>query len=222
MNAKCLTWLDRVNDTSPKLLRCCLQIQGIDFSVQHKPGKNSIVADAISRIILDFAFKNTRGDTLQDILTFIILVPMLELIVEPCAPFASPDTVAFAFVEPSSLVPDRTNAGSDECVLTELVASFATDFPDRDGIATAQSVDAFFGPILSALEHTSSVRSSHGNDYEISGDQVYKLLSDSTSKHTQARLCVSNSIVVSLRPQLLSWRPFNGLRTYDRLRVLFS
>jgi hypothetical protein len=87
---------------------------------------------------------------------------MLELIVEPYAPFASPDTLASAFVETSSLVQDRTNAGSDECVLTDLVASVATAFPDCDGIATAQRTAAFFGPILSALEHTSSVRSSIG------------------------------------------------------------
>jgi hypothetical protein len=62
---------------------------------------------------------------------------MLELIVEPYAPFASPDTLTSAFAEPSSLVQDRTNAISDECVLTDLVASVATAFPDRDGIATA-------------------------------------------------------------------------------------
>jgi hypothetical protein len=90
---------------------------------------------------------------------------MLELILKPYVPFDSPDTLASAFVEPSSLVQDRTNAGSDECVLTDLVASVATAFPDRDEIATAQRTDAFFGPILSALEHTSSVRSSIGNDY---------------------------------------------------------
>jgi hypothetical protein len=82
---------------------------------------------------------------------------MLEQIIEPYAPFASPHTLASAFVEPSSLVQDRTNDGSDHCVLTDQVASVATAFPDRDGTATAQRADAFFGPILSALEHTSSV-----------------------------------------------------------------
>jgi RNase H-like domain found in reverse transcriptase len=45
--AKYLTWLDRGKDTGPKLLRWCLQIQGIDFSVQHKPGKDNVVADAL-------------------------------------------------------------------------------------------------------------------------------------------------------------------------------
>jgi hypothetical protein len=87
------------------------------------------VADSLSRIILDFASKNTRGYTLPDTLPSTILAPMLELIVEPYAPFApfvSPDTLTSAFVEPSSLVQDRTNAGSDECVLTDLVASAAT------------------------------------------------------------------------------------------------
>jgi hypothetical protein len=110
---------------------------------------------------------------------------MLELIVEPYAPFASPNTLASAFAKPSSLVQGRTNAGSDECVLTDLVPSVATVFPDRDGIATEQCTDAFFGPILSALKHTSSVRSSIGNDYAISGDLLYKLPSGSASKHNQ-------------------------------------
>jgi hypothetical protein len=87
--AKCLIWLDRVN-TSPELLCWCLQIQGIDFSVQHKLGKDNVVADALSRIILDFASKGTRGYTLPDILPSTILVSMPELIVEPCASFASP------------------------------------------------------------------------------------------------------------------------------------
>jgi hypothetical protein len=85
---------------------------------------------------------------LPDTLPYIILAPMLELIVEPYAPLDSPDTLASAFVEPSFLVQDRTNAGSDECVPTDLIASVATAFPDRDGIVTAQHTDAFFGPIL--------------------------------------------------------------------------
>jgi hypothetical protein len=123
---------------------------------------------------------------------------MLELIVEPYAPFASPDTLASAFVEPISLVQDRTNAGSDECVLTDLRASVATAFPDRDGIATAQRADSFFGPILLAIEHTPSVRSSIGNDYAISGDLLYKLPCGYASKYNQARLCVPNSMVDSL------------------------
>jgi hypothetical protein len=140
------------------------------------------VADALLRIILDFASKNTRGYTLRDTLPATILAPMLELIVEPYAPYASPDTLASAFVEPSSLVQDRTNAGSDECVLTDLVYLVATNFPDRDGIATAQRADAFFGPILSALERTPSVLPPIGNNYAISGDLLYKLPSGSTSK----------------------------------------
>jgi hypothetical protein len=101
------------------------------------------VADALSRIMLDFAAKNTRGYTLPDTLPSTILAPMLELIVEPYAPLTSLDTLASAFVEPSSLVQDRTNAGSDKCVLTDLVASVATAFPDRDGISTAQRADSF-------------------------------------------------------------------------------
>jgi Integrase zinc binding domain len=198
-------------------------MQGIDFSVQHKPGKNNFAADALSRTILDFASKNTTGYTLSDTLPSTILAYMIELIVEPYAPFASPDTLASAFVEPSSLVQDRNNAGSDENVLTDLVASVATAFPDRDRIATAQRADAFFGPILSALEHNPSVRSPLDNDYAISGNLLYKQFSRSTSKYTQARLCVPNSMVDSLFKHYHNSSlggHLNGLRTYDRLRVL--
>jgi hypothetical protein len=140
------------------------------------------VAGALLRIILDFASENTKGYTLPNTLPSTVLAPMLESIVELCGPFASPDTLGSAFVEPSSLVQDRTNVGSDECVLIDLVASVATAFPDLDGTATAQCTYAFFGPILSALEHTPSVRSSIGNDYAISGNLSYKLLCGSTSK----------------------------------------
>jgi hypothetical protein len=167
------------------------------------------VVDALSRNILDFASKNIRGYTLPDALPFTI--PVLDLIVEPYAPSASPDTLASAFVEPSSLVQDRTNVGSDECILTDLVALVATPFPDRDGIATAQRTDAFFGPILSALKHTSSFRSPIGNDYAISGDLLYKLPSVSTSKYNQGPTVSSQfngGFFVQELPQLPSWRPF--------------
>jgi Integrase zinc binding domain len=183
------------------------------------------VADELSRIILDFSSKNTRGYTLPDTLPSTILAPMLELIVEPYAPFDSQDTLASAFIEPSSLVQDRTNVGFDDCVLTDLVASVATVFPERDEIATAQRADAFFGPIHSALEHTPSVVSPIGNEYAISGDQLNKLPSGSTSKYNQARLSVPNSMVNSLfKDYHNSSRGghFNGLRTYDRLRVLYT
>jgi RNase H-like domain found in reverse transcriptase len=33
MDAKCLTWLYRVKDTTPKLFSWCLQTQGVEFSV---------------------------------------------------------------------------------------------------------------------------------------------------------------------------------------------
>jgi RNase H-like domain found in reverse transcriptase len=82
-DAKCLTWIDRGKDTTPKLLRWCLQLQGIDFFVQHKPVKDNVVADALLRIILDFASKTIRGYTLPDTLPSTILSLMLEFIVEP-------------------------------------------------------------------------------------------------------------------------------------------
>jgi hypothetical protein len=122
------------------------------------------------------------------------------------------------------LVQDRTHAGSDECVLTDLVASVATAFPDRDEIATAQRADAFFGTIQD-LEHTPSVRSSIGNDYAISGDLLYKLPSGSTYNYNQALLCVPNSMVNSLFKHYHNSSlggHFNGLRTYDRLRALYT
>jgi hypothetical protein len=210
MDAKCLTWLDRLKNTIPKLHRWCLQIQGIDFSVQHKPGKDNVVTDALSRIILDFASKNTRGYALPDTLPSTILAPMLELIVEPYALFASTDTLASPFVEPSSLVQDRTNAGSDECVLTDLVASVATAFPDRDGIATAQRADAYFGPILSVLEHTSSVRSSIGNDYTSAVTCYIKYLVALRPNiiRPTVRSQFNGGFFVLALPQLLSWRTF--------------
>jgi RNase H-like domain found in reverse transcriptase len=66
-DAKCRTWLDRVQDTSSKLLSWCLYKQGTDFSVQHKPGKDNVVADAVSRIILDSASTNIRGYSLPEL-----------------------------------------------------------------------------------------------------------------------------------------------------------
>jgi hypothetical protein len=117
-----------------------------------------------------------------------------------------------------TLVQDRANADSDECVSTDLVASVATAFTDRDGIATARRTDAFFEPILSAQEHTPSVRSSFGNDYAISGKLLYKLPSGSTSKYNQARLRFSNSMVDSLFKHYHNSSlggHFNDLRTHD-------
>jgi hypothetical protein len=133
--------------------------------------------------------------------------------------------LASVSVEPSSLVQDRTTASSDECVLTDLVDSVATVFPDRDGIATAQRTDAFFGPTLSALKHTSYVRTSIGNDYAISGDLLCKQPSGSTSNYYQVRLCVPNSMVNSLFKHYHNSSldgHCNGLRTCDRLRVLYT
>jgi hypothetical protein len=58
------TWLHRVKDTSPKLLRWCLQVQGIDFSVQHKPGKHNVVPDELSRALHR---QDTNGDATNSI-----------------------------------------------------------------------------------------------------------------------------------------------------------
>jgi hypothetical protein len=132
------------------------------------------------------------------------------------APFAPPDTLACAFVEPSSLVQGRTNASSDERVPTDLVASDTTAFPDRDGIAPARRTNTFLGPILSALDHPSSVLASVGNDYAISGNLYYKLPGGSTSNSNQARLCVLKSMVNPLFNQYYNSTLggyFNGLRT---------
>jgi hypothetical protein len=110
----------------------------------------------------------------------------------------------------TTVVRGFANAGSDECVPTDLVASVATAFPDRDGIAMAQRTDPFLGPILSALERTSSVRSSIGNDYAISGNLLYELLSGSTSNipRLAVRSQFNSGLFVQALPRLLSWRPF--------------
>jgi hypothetical protein len=150
---------------------------------------------------------------------------MIELIVEPYVPLPSPNTLTSAFVEPSYLVQDRTNAGSDDCVPTDPVASVATVFADLDGTATTLRTNAFFGPILLALEHTSSVRSSIADDYSISGNLLRKPPGGSTSKHILARICFPNSMVDSLFKHAHNsslGSHFNGLRTYGRLRVLYT
>jgi hypothetical protein len=84
---------------------------------------------------------------------------MLELIVEPYAPFASPDTLASAFVEHSLWYRIQLTHHSDECDLTDLVASVATVFPagteSQPYSAQTSSLGQYFQPYntprLSAL-----------------------------------------------------------------------
>jgi hypothetical protein len=134
----------RVKETSPKLLRWCLQIECIDYSVHYEPGKHNGIPETYSRFILDFAFKNIRGYALPDVLPSTILDPMLKLIVDPYAPFAAFDSLASAFVETISLVQDLTKADSDEDVPNNLVALVAIASPNCDIFAKAQRKDAFF------------------------------------------------------------------------------
>jgi hypothetical protein len=224
-NAKCFKWLESVKDTSPKLIYWILQIQGIDFSVQtwqgYRRGGCTITNYPLFFIQKHQMIRFARYPALYHTRSYFIL----ELIIEPYAPFSTPDILTSALVETSSLVHDRTNTGSDECVLTDLAAPVAAVFPDRGGIAMSQSTDAFFGPILSALEHTSSVRSRIRNDNAISSILLYKIHSGSMSKYIQARLCVPNSMADSLFKNYRNSSfggHFNGLRTYDRLRVLYT
>jgi RNase H-like domain found in reverse transcriptase len=95
-DAKCLTWLNRVKDTSPKLLRRCLQVQKVDFTIQHKPGKYNVIPDALYRVILDFASNHTRRLTTSET-PIATLTPVLELVVEPQAPYDSKDDVAISY-----------------------------------------------------------------------------------------------------------------------------
>jgi hypothetical protein len=138
-DAKCLTWLNRVKDTSPKFLRWCLQVQGVDFTVQHKPGKDSVVPDALSRVILEFASKYTRRTTTSEH-PIAALTPVLELVVEPQAPYDSKDDVAVSYGSLANLDDVHHGAASDRRASIDHVASITpTEFPDRDGIATAPS-----------------------------------------------------------------------------------
>jgi RNase H-like domain found in reverse transcriptase len=131
-DAKWLIWLYCVKDTSPKLHRWCLQIQGIDFSVQHKPGKDNVVNGCNIMNYTLFCIQEHQRLHLARFSALYHTRSHARAHFELYAPCASPDTLVSVFVEPSSLVQDRTNAGSDECVLTNLIASVATTFPDRD------------------------------------------------------------------------------------------
>jgi hypothetical protein len=105
-DAKCLTWLHRVKDTSPKLLHWCLQIQGIDFTIHHKAGRENVVADALSRVIHGFALDHTRDKS--HIYGTNTLAPLLDLVVEPLIPYAdSSDDVAFPYNAKQNSSEDR-------------------------------------------------------------------------------------------------------------------
>jgi hypothetical protein len=221
-DAKCLTWLHRVKDTTPKLLSWCLQAQGIDFSVQHKPGKHNVVSDALRRI-LHRSDANGDANTSIDTAT---LATLLVLDVEPLTPLAaSPDDIATAFNAARNLCEDRNVPASDECAMNNFVASVATAIPDRDEVAKAQRADSFFGPIITALQRTESARTlRHGNEYALSDRLHYRLPKGKSPDSARPRICVP----IDLIPTLFDFYHnspsdghINGLRTYDRIRLLY-
>jgi hypothetical protein len=94
------------------LLRWYLQVQGVDFTIQHKPGKDNAVSDALSRIILEFASNHTRR-TMTSEQPITMLTPVLELVVEPQAPYDSKDDVAISYESLANLDDVHHGAASD-------------------------------------------------------------------------------------------------------------
>jgi hypothetical protein len=114
-----------------------------------KPGKDNVVPDASSRVILEFASNHTRRTTTseQPIAT---LTPVLELVVEPQAPYDSKDDVAVSYDSLATLDDVHHGAAS----IDHVASITPTDFPDRDGIVTAQRTDPSLASIITALEST--------------------------------------------------------------------
>jgi hypothetical protein len=50
VDCSALTWLHRFKETTPKLLRWSLQLQSYTFDVEHRPGSQHVVPDALSRV----------------------------------------------------------------------------------------------------------------------------------------------------------------------------
>jgi hypothetical protein len=123
-----------------------LQIQGIDFTVQRKPGKQNVVPDALSRVIHGYARNSTRVTSpIHDIATF---SPLLDLIVEPLEPYADySHDVAYSYKTARNMSEDHQGPASDEN-LTHFVASIANVLPYRDEVAQSQRADPYFGSIL--------------------------------------------------------------------------
>ena len=48
-DSKVLTWMDRLKDTRAKLTRWALLLQEFDFDVEHCPGRDNELPDALSR-----------------------------------------------------------------------------------------------------------------------------------------------------------------------------
>jgi hypothetical protein len=110
-----------------------VQVQGVDFTIQHKPGTENVVPDALSQVILEFASNHSRRTTIseQPIAT---LTLVLEPVVEPQAPYDSKDDVAISYDSLANLDDVHHGAASDWRASIDHVASITpTDFSDRDG-----------------------------------------------------------------------------------------
>ena len=53
-----LTWLLKMKETTPRLIRWALVVQGYDFTVKHTKGKHNVVPDALSR--KDYPYSHTK------------------------------------------------------------------------------------------------------------------------------------------------------------------
>jgi Integrase zinc binding domain len=114
---------------------------------------------------------------------------------------------------------------SDECAMTDLVASVATAIPDRDEVAKTQRADLYFGPIITALQRAESARTlRHGNEYALNDRLLSRLPKGKSPDSARPRLCVPIYLIPTyfdFYPNSPSGGHSNGLRTYDRIRLLY-
>jgi hypothetical protein len=120
---------------------------------------------------------------------------VLELVVETQAPYDSTDDVAISYDSLANLDDIHHGAASDKRAPIDHVASMAPkNFPDRDGIATAQRTDPSSASIITSLESTAPSKLTR-NEYALSDGLLVRLPNRSTPGVGWARLCVSQSMI---------------------------
>jgi hypothetical protein len=139
-------------------------------------------------VILEFASNHTRRTTTSE-KPIATLTPVLELVVEPQAPYDSKADVAVSYDSLANLDDVHHGAASDRRASIDHVASITpTDFPVRDGIATAQRTDPSFASIITALESTAPSKLTR-NEYALSGGLLVRLPNGSAPGVGRTRLC---------------------------------